>query len=163
VIIKRKFQKQFIRKPSNFPTPYENNFLFQSHSVTAPKKNTHFKYIFLFQMNKLLDKQYIKLYNFTPAASVRETLTLEQGSTLLPSWKWKNPGSKEWQMVDGSCTTNDELIVMQMRLASNQQPATRTKCESPTPDFGLEYGCSSSSDHKFIGSLPRATRKREAA
>jgi len=29
-------------------------------------------------MNKLLDKQYIKLYNFTPAASVRETLAFEE-------------------------------------------------------------------------------------
>jgi len=32
-------------------------------------------------------------------------------------------------MVDGSCTTNDELIVMQMRLASNQQPGRNVRAQ----------------------------------
>jgi len=53
----------------------------------------------------------------------------QQGVVHGGSWTWY-----------GSCTTNDELIVMQMSLARNQQPATRTKCESPTPDFDSDPG-----------------------
>lgn len=49
-------------------------------SLCYPDLRKHITHIpitqrmFLFQMNKLLDKQYIKLYNFTPADCVCKPL-----------------------------------------------------------------------------------------